>query len=292
MINTSNISKKASVMISLAAYAVAIAIVMLTFPFLKNYHILVKIALADLVGTIIIFLFSMVFNNSSLYDPYWSVKPLVIAVFYFLLVPPGSETLCHLLTLTAVFLYALRLTTNFYKGWAGLGHEDWRYQNFRKQFPRMYWPVSFLGIHFFPSVMVYLGCLPLLIIFNESVIFPALSLTGLFITFGSVFLVFIADKQLHRFKAHPENKGSIIQTGLWAKSRHPNYFGEILTWWGLFIVALGYGLENWWTGIGALTITIMFMFISIPMIEKKMAKNKPGYAQVQKDIPVIFPRLF
>jgi len=248
--------------------------------------------MADLVGTITIFLFSMVFNNSSLYDPYWSVKPLVIAVFYFLQVPPGSETLCQLLTLTAVFLYALRLTTNFYKGWTGLGHEDWRYQNFRKQFPRMYWPVSFLGIHFFPSVMVYLGCIPFLIIFNESVVFPALSLIGLFITFVSVFLAYTADKQLHRFKANPENKGRIIQSGLWAKSRHPNYLGEILTWWGLFMVALGYGLEYWWTGIGALTITIMFMFISIPMIEKKMIKNKPGYAQVQKEIPVIFPKLF
>jgi steroid 5-alpha reductase family enzyme len=292
MINFASISKKTSILISLAAYIVAIIIALYAGSFFNDYHILAKIAIADLVGTIIIFLFSMVFNNSSLYDPYWSVKPLVIAVFYFLQVPPGTETLCQLLTLIAVFLYALRLTTNFYRGWEGLGHEDWRYQNFRKQFPRLYWPVSFLGIHFFPTLMVYLGCLPLFIIFNQSVDFHILSLSGLVVTFGSVILAFMADKQLHKFKTSPENSGKIIQSGLWAKSRHPNYLGEILTWWGLFVVALGYGFEYWWVGIGALTITVMFVFISIPMIEKKMRQNKPGYSRIQKEIPMLFPKLF
>ena len=253
---------------------------------------LVRIAIADLIGTVVIFLFSVVMNNSSMYDPYWSVKPLVIASYYVYLVPAGSLTVIELGTYLFIFLYALRLTANFYRGWPGMKHEDWRYRDFRTQFPSLYWLVSFFGIHFFPTLMVYLACLPMVVIFSEPVQMPWLAYAGLLVLFGAVLLAFIADEQLRKFRLDPANAGKSIRTGLWSRSRHPNYLGEILTWWGLFLIALASGWQAWWTGAGALGITLLFVFISIPLMEKYSLKRRPDYREYMQEVPFLLPVRF
>ena len=77
--------------------------------------------------------------------------------------------------------------------------------------------------------------------------------------------------------------------GLWAFSRHPNYLGEIMFWWGIFIFGLASGLHYWWTIIGALSVTLLFTCISIPLMEKRNLLRRPEYASVTKKIPVLFP---
>jgi steroid 5-alpha reductase family enzyme len=81
----------------------------------------------------------------------------------------------------------------------------------------------------------------------------------------------------------------MIDRGLWKFSRHPNYLGEILTWWGIFLFGLSFGLEFWWTGIGALLITIMFAGISIPMIEKRLSAKWEWYENYKKKVPMLLP---
>ena len=285
-------SKTASIAFSIAAYLVAVVIVILTFGYTAGYTVLVRVAIADLIGTVVIFLFSVMMNNSSMYDPYWSVKPIVIAAYYFYLVPAGEVTPVEWATLFVVFLYALRLTANFYRGWPGMKHEDWRYRDFRKQFPKAYWVVSFFGIHFFPTLMVYLGCLPMVVIFGQPVEHPLLAYAGIALMLGAVLLAYIADEQLRRFRTDPANAGRSIRAGLWSRSRHPNYLGEILTWWGLFLVAIASGMEYWWTGLGALIITLMFVFISIPLIEKYSLKRRTDYREYQQQVPFLLPVKF
>lgn len=282
--------RSAGIFITVFAYLLALATAILTGNLFKSFDTLVMLAVADLMATVLIFVFSMVMNNSSMYDPYWSVKPMVIAGYYFIHHYPGEVPVRQLIVLALVLLYGIRLTSNFYRDWPGLGHEDWRYRNFRKQFPRLYWPVSFLGIHFFPTLMVYLGCLPLLAAMGEA----GNPLNGwdaaaVIVTFGSVVLAFIADEQLRTFRKEPGNKGSIIRTGLWKFSRHPNYLGEVLTWWGLFFFALAAGSEFLWTGAGALAITLMFVFISIPLMEKKILESKPTYRDYIRNTPALVP---
>jgi steroid 5-alpha reductase family enzyme len=137
--------------------------------------------------------------------------------------------------------------------------------------------------------MVYLGCLPMFVIFGEPIIYPSLAVSGSIVLFASILLAYIADRQLRYYRLNTKNDGKTINTGLWRRSRHPNYLGEILTWWGLYIIALSCGLEYWWTGIGALTITVMFRFISIPMIEKYSIKRRWDYENYQKQVPMILP---
>lgn len=272
----------------MAIYVVALIIVIFSWQFIPDYHLLWKILIADVIGTIVVFGFSMIFNNSSMYDPYWSVQPFVIAVF--LAWPMQGIDIFKAIVLFMVFMYGLRLTLNFYRGWPGMKHEDWRYRDFRSNFPKLYWPISFLGIHLFPTIMVFLACMSMLPIFQG----PGLSLNtwfivGLFTMILAVGLAYIADEQMKKFRSNPENKGKLMRSGLWKYSRHPNYLGEILTWWGLFFFSLSTGYDQWWMIAGPLTVTLMFLVISIPMLEKRELRRRPEYKDYKKEVPLLLP---
>ena len=281
-------NKAASIVINLFIYVIALFVVIFTWQYIPDYHLLWKILIADVIGTVVVFIFSVIFNNSSMYDPYWSVQPFVIAVF--LAWPMQGVTLAEALVILMVFLYGLRLTLNFYRGWPGMKHEDWRYQDFRKSFPKLYWVVSFLGIHLFPTLMVFLACMSMVQIFQgPGLQLDAWYILGLITMIMAVGLAYIADEQMRKFRMKPENKGKLMRGGLWKYSRHPNYLGEILTWWGLFFFSLSAGLDQWWMGVGALTVTIMFVFISIPMLEKRELKRRPEYEDYKKEVPMLLP---
>ncbi len=281
-------NKTVSIITNLLIYVIAIFIVIATWQYLPDVNLFWKILMADVIGTVVVFFFSMVFNNSSMYDPYWSVQPFVIAIF--LAWPLQELSLMGMIVLFMVFLYALRLTLNFYRGWTGMKHEDWRYRNFRKGFPKLYWPISFLGIHLFPTIMVFLACMSMVQIFRG----PGMELNiwffvGLITMILAVGLAFIADEQMRIFRNKPENKGKLMQGGLWKYSRHPNYLGEIMTWWGLFLFSLSAGYDQWWMIVGPFTVTIMFLVISIPMLEKRELERRAEYADYKKQVSILIP---
>ncbi len=246
---------------------------------------------ADIAATLVIFGFSTFYHNSSLYDPYWSVAPVPI-VLYWVLNPvvSGVNSIRQLLAVLLVTLWSVRLTYNWLRRWEGLVHEDWRYSDFRKKTGRWYWLVDLTGIHLFPTMQVFLGCLAL---------YPALSggtsplgvLDGIavLVTFGAIWIEAAADKQLHRFLCGEKKPGEILSKGLWSYSRHPNYFGEIMFWWGLYLMGLAADPSYWWTVIGPLFITLMFLFISIPMIDKRSLERRPRYADHMDKVSPCIP---
>lgn len=287
------LSRSASIWLSLFIYLLAILVAVLVGRLFNGSHPLVMIGAGDLAATILVFFFSVILNNSSAYDPYWSVKPIVIAVAYYFMLDLESLTLRQWLVYGGTMLYALRLTSNFYRDWPGFVHEDWRYVNFRKSSGKYYWLVSFLAIHLFPTIMVYLGCLAMLPVLEDAGRSLNLwDLAGAFVLFGSVIYAFVADEQLRRFRNVAANKGKTIQTGLWKLHRHPNYFGEISTWWGLAFFAIAAGCDNWWTLAGPFVITIMFLFASIPLIEKRNLGKRQGYSDYKKSTPMLLPLKF
>jgi steroid 5-alpha reductase family enzyme len=247
---------------------------------------------ADLVATLVIFGFSRIHDNSSFYDAYWSVAPIAIAC-YWALVPEaaGADLGRQLVVVSLVSFWGGRLTFNWARGWKGLGHEDWRYVNLRGTTGRAYWPVSLLGLHLMPTVMVFLGCLsllPALVTGGASVgVLDALALT---VTAGAIWIEAASDKQLHRFVAAKPAPGSILDVGLWKFSRHPNYFGEMGFWWGLYLFGLAADPSCWWwTLVGPLAITLMFRFVSLPMIEKRMIERRPQFASHAQRTPLVIP---
>ena len=281
-------NKTVSIVVSIFVYVIAILVVMLTWRWIPEMDLLWKILVADVIGTVVVFIFSMIFNNSSMYDPYWSVQPFVIAVF--LARPLGEANIAEFIVLLMVFLYGLRLTLNFYRGWPGMKHEDWRYQDFRKSFPKMYWLISFFGIHFFPTIMVFLACMSMVYIFlGPGMEYNIWFFLGVVTMLFAVGIAFIADEQMKKFRMNPENKGKLMREGLWKRNRHPNYLGEISTWWGLYFFSLAAGFDMWWTIAGPIIVTLMFVFISIPMLEKRELERRPEYAEYRKEVGMLLP---
>jgi steroid 5-alpha reductase family enzyme len=268
------------------AVAVAIAIS------LPGVHPILVAGAADLSATAAIFAFSLAFRNSSFYDAYWSVAPIPIAFYWWLSAPDsGADPLRAALVLALVSLWGLRLTCNWARGWRGLGHQDWRYTDLQERTGRAYWAVSFLGIHLFPTVMVFLGCLPLYPALAEPLrSFGALDLVAAGVTGTAVWLEATADRQLRRFTTASHPPEEFLRSGLWAWCRHPNYLGEILFWWGLVAFSLAAGVFSWWTAIGAVAITLMFQLVSIPMIDRRMVARRPAYAEHAKRTSALLPR--
>lgn len=247
------------------------------------------LAAADTAGTLGIFFFSYWRNNSSFYDAYWSVWPPLAALFTgWLGMKAGADPMRIWAIGICVWLWGIRLTSNWARGWHGLQHEDWRYVDMRRTTKGMYWLTSLTGLHYFPTLLVFLGCLPMYAAMSlPGKAFNALDIVATVICIGATLIEFIADEQLRQHRR--QNPGKSITTGLWSYSRHPNYFGEMSFWWGLYIFALAAGQNSLWMIAGAVSMTLLFVFISIPMMEKRMLERKPDYKEVQQKIYMLVP---
>ncbi len=261
-----------------------------------NLNGLYKGLIADIIATIIVFAFSVLFKNSSLYDPYWSVAPPLLALYW---QKPDSPNFVQHIMFWSIMLWAIRLTFNWARGWQGLAHEDWRYVMLRHKNPKLYWLTNFGGIHLFPTLMVFAGMLPVYFASQSLAEFTMpktttkyqsdfLMLAGFLICIVATLIEFIADEQLRNFKKRAK-PGEFINEGLWKYSRHPNYFGEIAFWFGLWVLLMSIEPAYWWTGIGWVAMLIMFMFASIPMMEEKNLKSKPDYADYVNRVSVLVP---
>lgn len=269
--------KSKAVLWMFTAYVIAVGVGAFTVHYFQEKPPILAIALGDIAATIVIFLFSRSFNNSSFYDPYWSVIPPFLAIGWFWLSDQDSLTVRQIVMFLLILFWAVRLTLNFLRGFKNLQHEDWRYGSLAEKTGKAYWLVSFLGIHFFPTALVFGGSLAIFVVFSDpGPGFGWIDLIGALVTFTAVMIELISDEQLLAFrKANPQG-GVTCQVGLWKYSRHPNYFGETMFWWGLYIMSLSYGF-TWWVLIGPVAMTLLFQFISIPMIEERMHARRKDY---------------
>jgi steroid 5-alpha reductase family enzyme len=267
--------------------------------------ILVKSAIMVAAAVAVIFAGSVVFNNSSMFDPYWSVAPPLMVICYFSSVLEaarvpfdsltgiwdnllGTPRIVILLLLTLA--YSIRLTWNFLRGWPGLAHEDWRYVDFRNTTGKAYWLVSFSGIHLFPALVVFGGTLSIWAsVVNGFKPMGLVDLAAILVTGYAIVLEATADRQMRKFLAENRESGKTMDQGLWALCRHPNYLGEIMFWWGLYLFALAANPKLWWVIAGPLAITLMFIFASIPMIEKRMLKRRTDYAGYTERVNMLIP---
>lgn len=229
-------------------------------------------------------------GNGSVFDPWWSVLPPVAAVWLTTLSPLAELSARQLAVHAVVWFWALRLTLNWLRSWPGLHHEDWRYVDMVASWPVPAWVTRLVGVMLVPAVFVSLGCLPL---------YPALALggggfgwldaAGLALGLFATSLELAADEQMRVFAARRQ-PGEVMQDGLWSWSRHPNYVGEILFWFSLWLFALGAAPGWWWTGVGALSILGLFVFASVPMLDERSRQRRPAFADYAARTPALFPR--
>lgn len=266
------------------AYAVAIAAGYLyTQWFAHPTDARITLWWADVVATCVIFIFSFIFRNSSFYDAYWTVIPPLFGLYYlaFPTATDVNQTRAYL-AMAATCLWGLRLTYNWIRYWEGLGHEDWRYVKLRKDSGKLYWLVSFSGLHMFPTILVYFSSLALYpTMATSNAPLNVWDFVGFAVAVGAALLEWTADEQLYRFRQNPANRGKTISIGVWTNSRHPNYLGEISFWYGLAFMAMAAtGWAEWYIYfIGAVAIHGMFYFITLPMADQRNLTRKAGYAE-------------
>lgn len=270
------------------AYIITLAVAAWVWSATASFGPLWSVVLADFAATVVIFAFSMKLDNGSLYDAYWSVVPPVIALAWLGAAQPDTSTARQVVVLTLVFAWAIRLTYNWARGWPGLHHEDWRYLDLYTKAPK--WLISFFGIHLFPTIMVLLGCsglVPALV--HGTRAWNALDSLALVVTATAILIETVADEQMRAF-ARTKQPGEIMQSGLWAWSRHPNYFGELSFWWGLFLFGLAADPTWVWTIVGPLAMTAMFAFASIPLLDERSRQRRPGFEEYMQRTSAILPR--
>ncbi len=272
------------------AYAVAAAVALGFGMAIPWEHPIAVAAGADAVATLAIFGFSRAYDNSSFYDAYWSVAPIAIALYWApaaLAIPATTPRVG--LVLALVTIWGVRLTSNWARGWKGLDHEDWRYVDLREKHGRWFWPISLAGIHLIPTLVVFLGCLPLYPALTRTTPLGPLDALAVAVTGGAIWIEARSDNQLRRFVRSDPAPGAILSEGLWALCRHPNYLGEMGFWWGLALFAIAADPASWWTGVGALSITLMFRVVSLPMIEARMLARRPHFAAHAAGTPMVIP---
>ena len=244
------------------------------------YELWLNVLIGDLISTVFVFFFSLIFKNSSAYDPYWSVYPFIVVLY--MAIKNGFNNY-FIFFFLAITIWSFRLTFNFLYTFTSLKHEDWRYEMLREKSGSMFIFVNFLGIHLFPTIIVYLCMLPFIMATSEPNIY--LLTTFFILSFIFVLIEGLSDLQMHKYRK--ERLTTFNRNGLWKYSRHPNYFGEIMFWWMIFIMGLAYN-NNYLTIIGAVINTFLFLFISIPLADKRQSK-KPNFIEYKENTRMLLP---
>ena len=270
----------------LASFAVAWVCVAL-LP--EELSLLWKTAIADVAATLVIFGFSRGLRCSSIYDAYWSVAPIVIVFYWVFHAEEGIHPVRAGAVLFLVTWWGVRLTYNWARGWPGLHHSDWRYEATKEAAPRLWFFSDLFGIHLFPTIEVLLalsGAWVALVVGTNPLSW--IDLVALVGTAGAITIEMVADEQLRTF-AEVKRPGEIIKTGLWKYSRHPNYFGELSFWWGLYLFGLAADPSHVWTIVGPIAMTAMFLGISIPWMDRRSCERRPEYAEHMKRVSGLIP---
>ncbi len=275
-------SRAKSFLVMLFVYLVAIGGGIVLYDILP-FNIYVNLLIADVFATVLTFIYSLVLGNASVYDPYWSVAPMVVAIYG---VYSQGFNFVSALIFIAVMLWGIRLTLNWAYTFKSLCHQDWRYTMLSEKTGKLYFLVNFFGIHLVPTLVVY-GCMvPMLVAFENDFTFNYGSLYFFLVALCAVALQLVADIQMHKYRKNRTTP--FIRVGLWKHSRHPNYLGEITMWWSVALMVVCAMPSAWYVIIGALANTLMFLFISIPMADQRQSK-KEGFDEYKRETRMLFP---
>lgn len=235
---------------------------------------------------VFVWILSLLTGKMSIVDGFWGLGFIGLALYHFFSgidMEPRRFLITYL-----VLLWGLRLAGHiFYRNHGK--PEDPRYAAWRKDWGKNTWWISFFKVFLLQGVLMFVISLPVqMIMYNAGPFLTGMDWLGVFIWFTGWIFETTADYQLLRFKGRAENKGKVMDRGVWRYSRHPNYFGEVLVWWGIFIISIGSG--NWYISIlSPILITYLLLKVSgVTLLEKRYDGNDT-YAEYKRNISAFFP---
>ena len=227
--------------------------------------------IAVLLYMTIVYLFALKKRDNSIVDVAWGLGFVGVALLTFFL--NEGWIIRHLIVSCLVFIWGVRLAIHIGIRKRGKG-EDFRYAKWRQDWGRWFVLRSYFQIFMLQGIFLFVIALPIVLInLSQTENLTAFDFLGFGVWCIGFFFEAVGDYQLRQFKKRPENKGKIITTGLWKYTRHPNYFGEVVLWWGIFLLALS--IENGWIAVlSPLLISFLLLRVSgVTMLEKKYAGN-------------------
>ena len=243
-------------------------------------------AVTILVFILIFYVIAQIIKNNSIIDIGWGLGFLTISTV--LLLSNGNLDIKDFLITSLIALWGLRLSIHIFLRNAGKG-EDYRYAEWRKDWGDKAALNAFYRVFLLQGILILIIALPILFVFNstDSEFYPT-TILGVIIFFTGFLFESTADIQLYTFKEKRVNKGKIIKTGLWKITRHPNYFGEAVLWWGIFILSI----DSYLSLIGIVSpLLLNFLLIKvsgIPLLEKKYEGNRE-WEEYKKMTPAFIP---
>lgn len=249
-----------------------------------NYYLTLGVVL--FVYMTLWFVVSLIKKRNDVADTAWGLGFVLLAWTSFFLTDDSSMR--GLLVGALVSIWGLRLAWHIHRRNKGKA-EDYRYLAWRKEWGNWFYPRSYLQVYLLQGALLFLIVLPVLMINkNAGSALGLLDLVGVLVWLTGFYFESVGDAQLARFIKDPANAGKLMQSGLWAYTRHPNYFGEVTQWWGIWLIALSVP-NGAWAIIGPLTITYLILKVSgIPMLEKKMSEH-PDFAEYKRKVSMFVP---
>lgn len=243
-------------------------------------------ALAVLGAAVLLWLVSLVRRDASITDPAWGPGFVLVAVVSTLAVETVGPR--GWLALVLVSAWGLRLGWHLLR--RNLAHgEDPRYVAMRAEHGASFVWVSLFTVFLLQGALLWVVSLPLQVAATSTAPLGALDLLGTLVVLAGLAIESVADAQLTRFRADPASRGRVLDTGLWAWTRHPNYFGDAVVWWGFGAFALATGA--WGALAGPVLMTVLLRRVSgVTLLEKDIVSRRPGYADYVARVPPFFPR--
>jgi steroid 5-alpha reductase family enzyme len=244
-----------------------------------------EIALLVLLYMTLVFILALIAKDNSIADIFWGPGFILVAI-YSLIQDTGPDLRKYIVTFL-VALWGIRLAVHVFLRNRGKG-EDFRYRNWRETW-KLFVLRSYFQIFLLQGFIMYIIAFPVFYInFYSNEPLGFWDTLGLVVYGTGFFIESVADYQLVNFKKDPANKGKLMQTGLWEISRHPNYFGESLIWWGISIYALSLP-HGWMTMLSPVIVTLLLRYISgVPMLEKKY-EGRPGWDEYKSRTAPFIP---
>lgn len=244
---------------------------------MDSLSVLTAAAAFTAAAFLVLWIISLIKQDASIVDIYWGPGFLVIALVGLFAGPALSAR--DVLVITLVGVWGLRLGTHLLRRNRGQP-EDRRYAAMRRHFNQRFWIVSLFTVFLLQAALMWLVSLPLqwAMLASYPPDLTTIDAAGAIVCVAGFFFEAVGDWQLARFKADPANAGAVMDRGLWRYTRHPNYFGDALFWWGIFLIALGTS-GGWWTVIGPIVMTVLLLRVSgVALLERTIARRRPAYA--------------
>ena len=242
---------------------------------------------AVLVLMIGAWILSLIREKACVADSFWGIGFVLIAWLAWSMGPGTSRSL---LVAVLISIWGLRLFSHVtLRNWGQ--PEDRRYMAMREHHGRRFWWFSLFSVFLLQGILIWIISLAPQLAQMSPVPARLTWIDGLGLFIWAVGFTFeaVGDYQMNRFRSNPANAGKVMDKGLWGYTRHPNYFGESLVWWGIFIIALAtpYG---WWGLISPVLITVLLLKVSgVAMMEKDISQRRPDYEKYRREVSVFVP---